>query len=69
MTVPTKKEVDFGWIRSPGCSLNNEGIEDRIVRSVIKISILWWCNQKNWSINRTSRQKVINRKFQVLSDQ
>jgi len=69
VTDAIKKGVDFDWIRSAGCSLHYQGIEDGIVRGVTRISIPWWCKQKNRSMNRASRQKVLKRKFQILSHQ
>ena len=64
-----KKGVDFDRIRSAGCSLHYRGIEDGTVRGVTRISILWWCKQKNRSMNKASRQKALKRKFQILSHQ
>ena len=57
------------WIRSAGCSLHCQGIEDGIVRGVTRISVPWWCKQKNQMTNKASRQKVLKRKFQILSHQ
>jgi len=68
MTRAIKKEVDCGWIRLVG-SLHYQGVEGGIVRCVTRISIPWWCKQKNQSMNRASRQKVIKRKFKILSHQ
>ena len=69
VTDDIKKGVDFDWIRSAGCSLHYQGIEDGIVRGVTRISIPWWCKQKNRSMNKANRQKVLKRKFQILSHQ
>lgn len=69
VTDAIKKGVDFDWIRSAGCSLHYQGIEDGIVRGVSRISIPWWCKPKNQSMNKASRQKVLKRKFQILSHQ
>jgi hypothetical protein len=69
VTDAIKKGVDFDWIRSAGCSFHHEGIEDGIVRGVTRISILWWCKKKNLSMNKAPRQKVLKRKFQILSHQ
>jgi len=69
VTDAIKKGVDFDWIRSAGCSLHYQGIEDGIVKGVTRISIPWWCKQKNRSMNQASRQKVLKRKFQILSHQ
>ena len=63
------KGIDFDWIRSAGCSLHQQRIEDGIVRGVTSISIPWWCKQKNQLMNKTTRQKLIKRKFQILSHQ
>ena len=59
VTKAIKKGVDIDWIRSAGCSLQYQGIEDGIVRGVTRISIPWWCEQKNWLMNKASRQKVL----------
>ena len=64
-----KKGVYCDWIRSAGCSLHCEGIEDGIVMGVTRISIPWLCKQNNWSMNNANRQKVIKRKFHILSHQ
>jgi len=69
VTDALKKGVDFDWIRSAGCSLHYQGLEEGTVRGVTGISIPWWCKQKNQSMNRASRQKVLKRKFQILSHQ
>jgi len=69
ITDAINKGVDFDWIRSAGCSLYYQGIEDGIVRSVTRISIPWWCKQKNQLLNNVSRQKVLKWKFQILSHQ
>ena len=58
VTDAIKKGVDFDWIRSAG-SLHYLGIEDGIVRGVTRISIPWWWKQKNRSMNKASRQKVL----------
>ena len=68
VTDAIKKGVDFDWIRSSG-SLHYQEIEDGIVRGVTRISIPWWCKQKNQKENKASRQKVLKRKFQILSHQ
>jgi hypothetical protein len=39
VTNDIKKGLDFGWIRSAGCSLHYQGIEDGIVRGVARIAI------------------------------
>ena len=60
---------DFDWITSAGCSVHYQGTEDVTVRGVTRISVLLWCKQKNWSMNKANRQKVIKRKFKILSHQ
>ena len=67
VTDAIEKGVDFDWIRSAGCSLHYQGIEDGIVRGVTKIP--WWYKHKNQSMNKASRQKALKRKFQILSHQ
>ena len=47
VTDAIKKGVDFDWIRSASCSFHYQGIEDGIVTGVIRISVPWWCKQKN----------------------
>ena len=69
VTDAIKKGVDFVWIRSAGCSLHCQGIEDGIVTGVTRILIAWWCKQKNRMMNKASRLKVLKRKFQILSHQ
>jgi hypothetical protein len=64
-----KKGVVFDCIRSAVCSLHCRGIQDGIVTGVTRISIYWWCKQKNQSVSEASRQKAIKRKFQILSHQ
>ena len=46
VTDAIKKGVDFDWIRSAGCSLHYQGIEDGIVTGVTRISIPWRCKQR-----------------------
>jgi len=36
---------------------------------VTSISNPWWCKQKNQSMNKATRQKVLKIKFQILSHQ
>jgi len=69
VTDATKKCIDFDWIRSAGCSLHYQGLEEGTVRGVTRISIPWRCKQKNQSMNIASTQKVLKRKFQILSHQ
>ena len=47
VTDAIKMEVDFDRIRSAGCSLHYQGIEDGTVRGVTRISFPWWCKLKN----------------------
>ena len=61
VTDAIKKGVDFDWIRSASCSFHYQGIEDGIVTGVTRISIPWWCTQKNRMMNKASRQKVNSR--------
>jgi site-specific DNA-cytosine methylase len=68
VTDAIKKGDDFDWIRSAGCSFHYQGIEDGIVKGVTRISNPWWYKKKkNWSMNKATRQKVLKRKFQILS--
>jgi hypothetical protein len=69
VTDAIKKEVDFDWIRSAGCSPHYQGIVDGIVRGVTRISVPWWCKKKNQMMKKTTRQKVLKRKNQILSHQ
>jgi hypothetical protein len=54
ITVANKNTVDFGWIRSSGCSLPHQEIVDSITR----ISILWRCKQRNRSLMDASGQRA-----------
>jgi hypothetical protein len=67
VTDAIKKGVDFGWIRSAGCSLNYQGIEEGIVRNVTRIAIPWLCKKNNQLMNKATKQKVLKKKFQILS--
>jgi hypothetical protein len=69
VTDAVKKGVDCEWIRSAGCSLHYQRIEDGIVRVVTGIAIPWWCKKKNQLMNKATRQKVLKRKYQVESHQ
>jgi hypothetical protein len=62
-----KNTIDFGWIRSSGCSLHHQEIVDGIARSVARISIPWWCKQKNSSMMEASRQRAAKRKLKIMS--
>jgi len=63
------ESVSFDWIRLTGGPLNHQRTEDEIVRNVTKISIPWWCKQKNESLGEATRQKAVKRKLQILSHQ
>ena len=67
MTNAIKKGVYCDWIQSAGCSLYYEGTEDGIVIGVTRISVPRWRKQNNRSMNKANRQKVIYRKFRILS--
>jgi len=69
VTDARDKGVDFDRIRSAGCSLHYQEIRDGTVIGVTNVSIPWWCKQKNQSMNKASRQKVLKRKFRILSHQ
>jgi hypothetical protein len=69
VTNALKKGVDFVWIRSDGCSLQYQVVEDGIVRGVTWISIPLRHKHKDQEVNKASRQKVILRKFQIFSHQ
>jgi hypothetical protein len=58
---------DFDWIRSAGCSLHYQGIEGGIVTGVTRTAIPWWCKKKKESMNKATKQKVLERRFQILS--
>ena len=47
VTDGIKKGVVFEWIRPADCFLHCQGVQDGIVRCVRRISIAWWCKQKN----------------------
>jgi len=69
ITGAIKKSVNFDWIRLNGCPLHHQRIEDEIVRSVARISIPWWCKQKNESLGEATRQKALKRMVQILLHQ
>jgi hypothetical protein len=52
-----KKSVDFDWIRLTGCSVHYQVIEDGIVTDVTRITIPWWCKQKNQSLRKQVRTR------------
>jgi hypothetical protein len=51
MTVAIKETIDFGWIRSSGCSLHGQRIVGGMVRGITRIDIPWWCKQTNRSLS------------------
>jgi len=59
VTVAIKKGVVFDRNRSSGCPLQYQGIEDGIVRGVIRISVPWWCQAKNRSMNKATMEKLL----------
>jgi hypothetical protein len=67
ITAAIKNTVDFGWIRSSGCLLHHQEIVDDIARSIARISVPWWCKQKNRSMMEASRQRATKRKLKILS--
>jgi hypothetical protein len=66
ITAAIKTTVNFGRIESSGCSLHQE-IVDGIARSVTRISIPWWCKQRNRLLMKASRQRAAMRKMKILS--
>ena len=58
ITAATKNTVDFGWIRSSASSLHHQEIVDCIARSVTRISIPWWCKQRNRSMMQDAHVDV-----------
>jgi hypothetical protein len=68
VTDAIKKGVNFYRIRSLVFS-SLPKIENGTLRWVTRIPIPWWCKQTNWSMNEASRQNVLKRKFQILSNQ
>jgi hypothetical protein len=67
ITAAIENTVDFGWIRSSGCSLHHQEIVDGIARCVTRISIPWWCKQRNRSMMEASRHRATKRKLKILS--
>jgi hypothetical protein len=59
--------VDFGWIQSSGCLLHQHEIVDGVARSVTRISIPWWCKQRNSLLMEATRQRATKRKLKILS--
>jgi len=64
-TSAIKESFSFYWNMLTGCPLHHQRIEDEIVRSVTRISIPWWCKQKNESLGEATGQKAVKRKFQI----
>jgi hypothetical protein len=69
ITGASKDSVSFDFIKLTVCPLHHQRIEDEIVRSVTRISISWWCKQKNKSLGEAPRWKAEKRKLQILSHQ
>ena len=67
ITAAIKNTVDFGWIQSSGCLLHHQEIVYGIAQSVTRISIPWWCKQRNRSLMEASRQRATRRKMKSLS--
>ena len=66
ITAAIKNTVDFGWIQSSGCSLHHQEIVDGIAQSLTRISIPWWCKQRNRSLMEASKQRATERKMKFL---
>ena len=66
ITAAIKTTVDFEWIQSSGCLSHHQGILDGIAWSVTKISVPWWCKQRNRSLMEASRQRATTRKLKIL---
>jgi len=62
-----KRSVSIDWISLPVCPLHHQRFEDEIVKYVTRISIPWWCKQKNESLGEVTRREALKRKFQILS--
>jgi hypothetical protein len=56
MTVAIKETIDFGWIRSSGCSIYGQIIVDGVVRCITRIAIPWWCKRTNRSVSEWVKQ-------------
>ena len=69
ITGAIKESVNFDWIRLNGCPLHHQNTEDEIVRRVTRISVPWWCKQKNESLVDATRQKALKMKFHILLHQ
>ena len=63
ITNAIKESISFDWITLTGCPLHHQRTEDEIVRSITRISIPWWCKQKNESSVEASRRKALKRKL------
>jgi len=67
ITAAVKNTVDFGWIQFSGCSLHHQEIVDGSAWSVTRISIPWWCKQRNRSLMDASRQRATKRNMKLHS--
>jgi hypothetical protein len=67
ITAAIKNTVEFGWIQPSGCSLHHQEIADGIALSVTRISIPWWCRQRNRSLMEASRKRGRRGKMKILS--
>jgi hypothetical protein len=69
ITSAIKEIISFDWITLTGCPLRHQRTENKIVRSVTRILIPWWCKQKNESLVEATGQKALKRKFHILLHQ
>jgi len=69
ITNAIKESISFDWITLTGCPLHHQRTQDETVMSVTRISIPWWCKQKNESLVEATRWKALKRKFQILLHQ
>ena len=67
ISAAIKNTVDFGWIQFSGCPLHHQEILDGIAWSFSRLSIPWWCKQRNRSLMEASRQRATRRKMKILS--
>ena len=66
ITAAIKNTIDFGWIQSSGCLLHHQEVVDVIEWSFSRLSIPWWCKQRNRSLMEASRQRD-TRRMKILS--
>jgi len=66
-TAAIKNTVDFGRIQSSGCLLQHQEIVDGIAWSFSRLSIPWWCKNRNRSLMEASRQRATRREMKTLS--